>query len=112
MNDAERHRQTVGLPEARPFASVREPTEQLGVSTASIRQDTETVHRACDARTVLGGGSEGVFAPRSDRDVALPAKRATAGIATGPVGRRHAGAVVRRRMPASTSGSQLQGGRE
>lgn len=89
MNDTDRHRQIVGLLRDRPFASVRELTERLGVSAATVRRDIGKLDSAGGARKVYGGISaltgrpDGVFARPYDEnlDLAVDAKRAIADLA-------------------------------
>ncbi len=87
MNDADRHRIITELLKERPFASVRDLQEQLGVSAATIRRDIDKLHEIGKARKVYGGvsASDGASFSRivarsydENRDMAVEAKRAIA----------------------------------
>lgn len=86
MNDLGRHRIITDLLRQRPFASVRDLQELLGVSAATIRRDIDKLHEIGKARKVYGGISapEGVLRSLSarpydeNRDMAVEAKRAIA----------------------------------
>ncbi|MBR2689296.1 MAG: DeoR/GlpR transcriptional regulator [Aquamicrobium sp.] len=92
MNDLVRHRQIIDLLRDRPFASVRELQEQLGVSAATIRRDIDKIDQSGGARKVYGGISalDGAasqttaFARPYDenRDLAVDAKRQIAELAS------------------------------
>jgi DeoR family transcriptional regulator, ulaG and ulaABCDEF operon transcriptional repressor len=84
LNDLVRQRQIVELLRDRPFASVRELQERLGVSAATVRRDIDKIHEAGGARKVYGGVSAldsaaqtAAFARPYDenRDLAVEAKR-------------------------------------
>jgi DeoR family transcriptional regulator, ulaG and ulaABCDEF operon transcriptional repressor len=84
VSDADRHRVITDLLRERPFASVRDLQERLGVSAATIRRDIDKLHDIGKARKVYGGiaASEGAathrIAARSydeNRDIAVEAKR-------------------------------------
>ena len=45
MSDSGRQRQIVELLRDRPFASVRELQERLGVSAATVRRDIDKMHK-------------------------------------------------------------------
>ncbi len=88
MNDLARQRQIVELLRDRPFASVRELQERLGVSAATGRRDIDKSDESGDARKVYGGVSAletsgAVFARPYDenRDLAVEAKRQIADLA-------------------------------
>ncbi|MGN6146388.1 MAG: DeoR family transcriptional regulator, partial [Mesorhizobium sp.] len=88
MNDLARQRQIVELLRDRPFASVRELQERLGVSAATVRRDIDKIDESGDARKVYGGVSAletsgAVFARPYDenRDLAVEAKRQIADLA-------------------------------
>lgn len=94
MSDADRHRIITDLLKERPFASVRDLQEQLGVSAATVRRDIDKLHEIGKARKVYGGISASVgpalsrIAARSydeNRDRAVEAKRAIAQAAAGLV---------------------------
>lgn len=94
MSDADRHRLITDLLKERPFASVRDLQEQLGVSAATIRRDIDKLHDVGKARKVYGGiaASEGPGANRiaarsydENRDIAVEAKRAIAEVAASMV---------------------------
>ncbi|WP_054312343.1 DeoR/GlpR family DNA-binding transcription regulator [Mesorhizobium sp. 1M-11] len=92
MNDLVRHRQIIELLRDRPFASVRELQERLGVSAATIRRDIDKIDQSGGARKVYGGISalDGAasqttaFARPYDenRDLAVDAKRQIAELAS------------------------------
>ena len=91
MSDFDRQRQIVGLLQDRPFASVRELQERLGVSAATIRRDIDKIDEAGEARKVYGGVSalDGASQARiayakpydENRDLAVDAKRQIAAVA-------------------------------
>jgi len=88
LNDLARQRQIVELLRDRPFASVRELQERLGVSAATVRRDIDKIDESGDARKVYGGVSAletsgAVFARPYDenRDLAVEAKRQIADLA-------------------------------
>ena len=90
LSDADRHRIITDLLRERPFASVRDLQERLGVSAATIRRDIDKLDEIGKARKVYGGisASEGAsthrIAARSydeNRDIAVEAKRAIAEMA-------------------------------
>lgn len=94
MSDADRQSIITDLLKERPFASVRDLQELLGVSAATIRRDIDKLHEIGRARKVYGGisASEGAgttrIAARSydeNRDIAVEAKRAIAEKAAGLV---------------------------
>jgi DeoR family ulaG and ulaABCDEF operon transcriptional repressor len=87
MSDRTRHAIISELLRERPFASVRDLQEHLGVSAATIRRDIDKLHEEGKARKVHGGisatetgGSERLAARPYDenRDLAVDAKRAIA----------------------------------
>ncbi|WP_425530975.1 DeoR/GlpR family DNA-binding transcription regulator [Mesorhizobium retamae] len=92
LNDLVRHRQIIELLRDRPFASVRELQEHLGVSAATIRRDIDKIDQSGGARKVYGGISalDGAasqttaFARPYDenRDLAVDAKRQIAELAS------------------------------
>ena len=55
LSDSGRQRQIVELLRDRPFASVRELQERLGVSAATVRRDIDRIDEAGEARKVYGG---------------------------------------------------------
>lgn len=85
LSDLVRRRQIVELLKDRPFASVRELQERLGVSAATIRRDIDKIDELGTARKVYGGVSAldgaaqtgAAFARPYDenRDLAVDAKR-------------------------------------
>jgi DeoR family ulaG and ulaABCDEF operon transcriptional repressor len=84
LSDLVRQRQIVQLLRDRPFASVRDLQERLGVSAATVRRDIDKIHESGGARKVYGGISalDGAaqataFARPYDenRDLAVEAKR-------------------------------------
>jgi len=91
LNDLVRQRQIVELLRDRPFASVRELQERLGVSAATVRRDIDKIDGTGAARKVYGGISalDGAahkapaFARPYDenRDLAVEAKRQIAELA-------------------------------
>lgn len=90
MNDFVRRRQIIELLRDRPFASVRELQEHLGVSAATVRRDIDKIDEAGGARKVYGGISaldgaaqSAAFARPYDenRDLAVEAKRQIAELA-------------------------------
>jgi DeoR family ulaG and ulaABCDEF operon transcriptional repressor len=94
LSDADRHKIITDLLRERPFASVRDLQERLGVSAATIRRDIDKLDEIGKARKVYGGisASEGSspsrIAARSydeNRDIAVEAKRAIAEMAAGLV---------------------------
>lgn len=95
MTDLVRQRQIVELLRDRPFASVRELQERLGVSAATVRRDIDKIDESGGARKVYGGVSaiEGysqtaTFARpyAENRDLAVEAKRQIADLAATMVG--------------------------
>ena len=52
MNDLVRQRQIIELLRDRPFASVRELQERLGVSAATVRRDIDKIDESGGARKV------------------------------------------------------------
>ncbi|RWX80991.1 DeoR/GlpR transcriptional regulator [Neorhizobium lilium] len=94
MSDADRHKIIMDMLRERPFASVRDLQECLGVSAATIRRDIDKLDEIGKARKVYGGisASEGAGAHRiaarsydENRDMAVEAKRAIAETAAGLV---------------------------
>lgn len=94
MSDSDRHKIITDLLRERPFASVRDLQERLGVSAATIRRDIDKLHEIGRARKVYGGisASEGAAANRlsarpydENRDIAVEAKHAIAERAAGLV---------------------------
>ncbi|MEZ2128744.1 MULTISPECIES: DeoR/GlpR family DNA-binding transcription regulator [unclassified Sinorhizobium] len=94
MSDSDRHRIITDLLRERPFASVRDLQERLGVSAATIRRDIDKLHEIGKARKVYGGisAADGAAANRlsarpydENRDIAVEAKRAIAETAAGLV---------------------------
>jgi DeoR family transcriptional regulator, ulaG and ulaABCDEF operon transcriptional repressor len=90
LSDLVRQRQIVQLLRDRPFASVRDLQERLGVSAATVRRDIDKIHESGGARKVYGGISalDGAaqataFARPYDenRDLAVEAKRQIAEVA-------------------------------
>ncbi|TPN89790.1 DeoR/GlpR transcriptional regulator [Mesorhizobium sp. CU2] len=90
MSDSGRQRQIVELLRDRPFASVRELQERLGVSAATVRRDIDKIDEAGEARKVYGGisaldGASQVIAYArpydENRDLAVEAKRQIAAVA-------------------------------
>jgi DeoR family ulaG and ulaABCDEF operon transcriptional repressor len=91
LSDSGRQRQIVELLRDRPFASVRELQERLGVSAATVRRDIDRIDEAGEARKVYGGISAldgasqaGVAYARpydENRDLAVEAKRQIAALA-------------------------------
>lgn len=91
MIDSDRHKQIADILKDRPFVSVRDLQDALGVSAATIRRDIEKLHQLGQARKVYGGISarEGSGARTSsarpydeNRDIAVDAKRAIAKLAS------------------------------
>ena len=87
MNDSDRHRLITEMLSERPFASVRDLQERLGVSPATIRRDIDKLDENGVARKVYGGiaaneaSSSGRLSARpydENRDIAVDAKRAIA----------------------------------
>lgn len=88
MSDLVRQRQIIELLRDRPFASVRELQERLGVSAATVRRDIDKLDERGTARKVYGGISAldgayqtgAAFARPYDenRDLAVDAKRSIA----------------------------------
>jgi DeoR family ulaG and ulaABCDEF operon transcriptional repressor len=94
VSDADRHRIITDLLRERPFASVRDLQERLGVSAATIRRDIDKLDEIGKARKVYGGisANEGATPTRitarsydENRDIAVEAKRAIAEAAAGLV---------------------------
>ncbi len=90
MNDLVRQRQIVELLRDKPFASVRELQERLGVSAATVRRDIDKIDESGGARKVYGGVSalEGALQATAyarpydeNRDLAVDAKRQIADLA-------------------------------
>lgn len=90
MNDLVRQRQIIELLRDRPFASVREQQERLGVSAATVRRDIDKIDESGAARKVYGGVSardghaqSTAYARPYDenRDLAVEAKRQIAELA-------------------------------
>ena len=91
MNDLVRQRQIVELLRDRPFASVRELQERLGVSAATVRRDIDKIDELGSARKVYGGvsaldgvsiGAAAYARPyEENRDLAVEAKRSIAEVA-------------------------------
>lgn len=95
MNDLVRQRQIIELLRDRPFASVRELQEHLGVSAATVRRDIDKIDEAGGARKVYGGisaldgAAQGTAFARpydENRDLAVEAKRQIAELASTMVG--------------------------
>lgn len=91
MNDLVRQRQIIELLRDRPFASVRELQEHLGVSAATVRRDIDKIDDSGEARKVYGGVSaldgaaQGTAFARpydENRDLAVDAKRLIADLAS------------------------------
>ncbi len=88
MSDSDRHRMIENLLKERPFASVRDLQEVLGVSAATVRRDIDKLHEMGAARKVYGGisANEGYGLTNSasarpydeNRDIAVEAKQAIA----------------------------------
>ncbi len=87
MNDSDRHRLITEMLQERPFASVRDLQERLGVSPATIRRDIDKLDEIGVARKVYGGisanesAASGRLSARpydENRDIAVDAKRAIA----------------------------------
>src|SRR3569832_2413116 len=86
-----RQRQIVELLRDRPFASVRELQQRLGVSAATVRRDIDKIDEAGEARKVYGGISalDGAAQARiayakpydENRDLEVEAKRQIAAVA-------------------------------
>jgi len=94
LNDSDRHRVITELLSERPFASVRDLQERLGVSPATIRRDIDKLDEIGVARKVYGGISateasvSGRLSARpydENRDIAVDAKLAIAEKAAGLV---------------------------
>lgn len=90
MSDLVRQRQIIELLRDRPFASVRELQERLGVSAATVRRDIDKIDESGAARKVYGGVSardgqepSTAYARPYDenRDLAVEAKRQIAELA-------------------------------
>ncbi|MEQ1938071.1 DeoR/GlpR family DNA-binding transcription regulator [Mesorhizobium sp. CN5-321] len=90
MNDLVRQRQIIELLRDRPFASVRELQERLGVSAATVRRDIDKIDESGEARKVYGGVSALDGATQAtayarpydeNRDLAVEAKRLIAELA-------------------------------
>jgi DeoR family ulaG and ulaABCDEF operon transcriptional repressor len=91
LNDLVRQRQIIELLRDRPFASVRELQERLGVSAATVRRDIDKIDESGGARKVYGGVSaldgaaQGTAFARpydENRDLAVDAKRQIAELAS------------------------------
>lgn len=85
MSDFERQERIVLLLDERPFASVRDLQQMIGVSGATIRRDIEKLNDAGRARKVYGGvaaveriGRAASLPFVENRDIAVAAKRAIA----------------------------------
>lgn len=86
MSDAERRRAIVDFLRDRPFASVRDLQDRLGVSAATVRRDIDKVDDLGVARKVYGGVSALQPAPTAafalpyaeNRDLAVDAKNSIA----------------------------------
>ncbi|MEO8683267.1 MAG: DeoR/GlpR family DNA-binding transcription regulator [Devosia sp.] len=92
MSDLDRHRQILEFLHERPFASVRDLQDHVGVSAATVRRDIDKLDETGRARKVYGGvsASESArfdFARPYDenRDLAVEAKRAIAELAASMV---------------------------
>nr|WP_154384503.1 DeoR/GlpR family DNA-binding transcription regulator [Aminobacter sp. MDW-2] len=90
VNDLVRQRQIVELLRDRPFASVRDLQEHLGVSAATVRRDIDKIDEAGGARKVYGGisaldgAAQGTAFARpydENRDLAVEPKRLIAELA-------------------------------
>jgi DeoR family ulaG and ulaABCDEF operon transcriptional repressor len=55
MNEADRHRRIVDFLAGRPFATVKDLLDVLGVSSATIRRDIGKLHASGAVRKVFGG---------------------------------------------------------
>lgn len=88
MSDLDRHKTIADLLLERPFLSVKELQEVIGVSAATVRRDIDKLDEAGLARKVHGGiaAPEGYGAPSrspalpfvENRDIAVDAKKAIA----------------------------------
>jgi DeoR family ulaG and ulaABCDEF operon transcriptional repressor len=87
VSDFDRHKVITDLLKERPFASVRDLQNVLGVSAATVRRDIDKLHEVGVARKVYGGISangshgEGRTSARpydENRDIAVEAKQAIA----------------------------------
>ncbi len=88
MSDFDRHKAITELLKERPFASVRDLQEVLGVSAATVRRDIDKLDDAGVARKVYGGisASDGYAEANrasarpydENRDLAVEAKKAIA----------------------------------
>lgn len=87
MRDSERHAIITDMLAQKPFASVRDLQDRLGVSAATVRRDIDKLHETGHARKVHGGiaAREGIGSlqlsarPYSEnRDIAVEAKAAIA----------------------------------
>jgi DeoR family ulaG and ulaABCDEF operon transcriptional repressor len=91
VSDLDRHNKIKDILKERPFASVRDLQERLGVSAATIRRDIDKLHENEEARKVYGGVSAkdglaqstrlGARSYDENRDLAVEAKRAIAATA-------------------------------
>ncbi len=88
MSDLDRHKVIEDLLRERPFASVRDLQEVLGVSAATVRRDIDKLHETGVARKVYGGisavdgyshANRASARPYNEnRDIAVEAKQAIA----------------------------------
>ncbi|WP_265519175.1 DeoR/GlpR family DNA-binding transcription regulator [Nitratireductor luteus] len=88
MSDLHRHQVILDLLHERPFVTVKELQEIVGVSAATVRRDIEKLHDAGRARKVHGGiAAPDGFGPArrstalpfvENRDIAVEAKKAIA----------------------------------
>ncbi len=89
MSEVERRQLIVGLLRERPFASVRELQDHLGVSPATVRRDIERIDAGGQARKVHGGvaaleaRAPAALAPSyaENSDIAVDTKRRIAELA-------------------------------
>lgn len=90
MSDMSRHRAIADLLLERPFVSVKELQQAIGVSAATVRRDIDKLDEAGIARKVHGGIAAADGAARrsaalpfvENRDIAVDAKRAIARVAS------------------------------
>ena len=86
LNDLDRHQKIESLLSDRPFISVNDLVEMLGVSPATIRRDIDRLSKSLRGQKVYGGiaatgalRQRPIALPFSDnRDIAVDAKRAIA----------------------------------
>lgn len=85
MTEHGRRQQIMSVLERKPFASVKELTDVLDVSAATIRRDLDKLHEAGEARKVYGGIASLSIAARTyalpfgdNNDLAVEAKNAIA----------------------------------